>query len=236
MSVTRLPSARKQSPQGYRMLAKGDNAEIYIYGDIGWTWDGTGITASQFKDDLKSLGSPKSIDVRINSAGGDVFDGRTIYTLLAEHKAKVVMHIDGLAASAASVIAMAGDQIRISEGAFLMIHNAWTIAMGGAEDMRKTATLLDQINGTIRETYAARTKQSMDQVQQWMDEETWFSGADAVKNGFADVMVDNVKVAASVNNPARYKHLPAALNPKRVAASAAVAAMKKVIENSKIQP
>lgn len=227
--LRKFPAAQKQTPSGYRMAARGDNAEIYLYGTIGQDWFGTGITAVQFKDDLKKLGSPKNIDVRINSEGGDVFDGRTIYSLLVDHKANIIVHVDGLAASAASLIAMAGNEINIAEGAFIMIHNAWTVAMGGAIDLRKSADLLDQINGTILDTYAARTKQSKDKIKQWMDDETWFNGPDAVKNGFADETVENLKVAACVRDPARFKHVPAALCANRVAASAKVAAMRTLI-------
>src|SRR6185369_10879333 len=127
-----------QKDSGYRMLAKGkDNAEIYLYGVIGGDWFGEGVTAKQFADDLKKLGNVKTIDLRINSEGGSVFDGKAMYSLLNEHPAKVVTHIDGLAASAASFLAMAGDEIEIAEGAFVMIHNAYTIAMGDARELRR---------------------------------------------------------------------------------------------------
>src|SRR6185369_13034984 len=97
------PKTEPQKDSGYRMLAKGkDNAEIYLYGVIGGDWFGEGVTAKQFADDLKKLGNVKTIDLRINSEGGSVFDGKAMYSLLNEHPAKVVTHIDGLAASAAS--------------------------------------------------------------------------------------------------------------------------------------
>ena len=109
---------------GFSVKAKaGDEAEILIYEDVGEGWFG-GVTAKQFADELKALGSVKTINLRLNSAGGDVFDGLAIYRRLVDHPAKIVSHIDGLAASIASVIAMAGDEIRISESGFLMIHNA----------------------------------------------------------------------------------------------------------------
>src|SRR6478609_6695251 len=115
---------------GYSIKAKGTTAgEIYIYEDVGDSWFG-GVTAKQFAADLKELGPVQTLDVRINSGGGDVFDGLAIYRQLVDHPAKVVSHIDGFAASIASIIAMAGDEIRISEAGFVMIHDAWGVAVG----------------------------------------------------------------------------------------------------------
>jgi ATP-dependent Clp protease protease subunit len=122
------------------------------------TGSATASPPSKFADDLKALGNVKTIDLRINSEGGSVFDGKAMYTQLVEHKAKVITHIDGLAASAASFIAMAGDEIEIAEGGFVMIHNAWLFAMGDARELRRTADLLDTVNGTIIDVYVARTK------------------------------------------------------------------------------
>jgi ATP-dependent Clp protease protease subunit len=221
------PAAKPQATSGYRMLAKGDRGEIYLYGVIGGDWFGEGVTAKQFADDLKKLGNVKTIDVRINSEGGDVFAGKAMYALLVEHKATVIVHIDGLAASAASFIAMAGNTIEIAEGAFVMIHNSWGFCVGGAEDMRRQADLLETVNGTIVDVYAARTKQDREKIKTWMDEETWMTAKEAVANGFADKQVDNLKVAASIADPSRYKRLPAALQPKRAAALATIAAMRR---------
>lgn len=221
------PAAKPQAPNGYRMLNKGDRGEIYLYGVIGGDWFGGGVTAKQFADDLKRLGNIKQIDVRINSEGGDVFDGKAIYSLLVEHKANVTVHVDGLAASAASFIAMAGNTIEIAEGAFMMIHRAWGVAIGNVDEMRRYADLLDTVDGTIRDVYAARTKQSADDIKAWMDAETWFTAKEAVENGFADRMVENMKVAACVSDPSRYKRLPAALMPKRAAALSMIEQMRK---------
>lgn len=224
MTVNKLPGA-KIAP-GYRMQARGDRGDIYVYGVIGGDWFGDGVTATQFAQDLKALGAVKSIDLHINSEGGSVFDGKAMYSLLVAHPATVTSYIDGLAASAASFLAMAGDEIIISEGGFVMIHDAYGVSFGRAIDMRAYADLLDSVNATIREVYTARTKNTDEQVAQWMDEETWFNAKDAVASGFADKMVNNLKVAACVSDPAKYKHLPGALSPKRVAARAMVDAMK----------
>lgn len=229
MNVVPLKKPAAAQPSGYKVVAKGDRAEIYLYGVIGGDWYGEGVTAKRVADDLKALGKVKTIDVRINSEGGSVFEGKAIYTLLNAHEAKIVVHVDALAASAASLIAMAGDEIEIAEGAFIMIHNAWGFCIGGADEMRRYAELLETVSGTIREVYVARTGQTEKQVRQWMDEETWFTAKEAVEHGFADSMAENLKVAASatIADPKRYKHLPSALMPKRAAAMARLAALKR---------
>lgn len=222
--------AADATPNGYRVVARSkDSAEIYLYGVIGTDWFGDGVSAKQFATDLKALGDVKTIDLRINSEGGSVFDGKAMYSLLNEHKAKIVVHIDGLAASAASFVAMAGDEIEISEGGFVMIHNAYMVAIGDAREMRRSADMLDTVNNTIIDTYVARTKGSRKSIQTMMDNETWMTGAEAVKNGFATKMVENLKVAASVSHPERFQKLPAALKPNARRAAVAfsrIAALK----------
>lgn len=218
-------------PSGYRVVANkaSNSAEIYLYGIIGGDWFGDGVTAKQFADDLKSLGNVKTIDLRINSEGGSVFDGKAMYSLLNEHSAKIVVHIDGLAASAASFVAMAGDEIEIAEGGFVMIHNAYMVAIGDAREMRRSADMLDTVNNTIVDVYAARTRGERKAIMKMMDDETWMTGTEAVKNGFADKMVANLKVAASVSHPERFQKLPAVLKPNHKRAAAAfsrIAALK----------
>lgn len=229
MNVTPFKKPAAKTPSGYKVVARGtDAAEIYIYGVIGGDWFGEGITAKQVADDLKKLGKVSSIDVRINSEGGNVFDGKAIYSLLVENKATVNVKIDGLAASAASFIAMAGNTIEIAEGAFVMIHDAYGVSFGRAEDMRKYADLLDTVNATIYDVYAGRTKQPLDKIKKWMKDETWMTAKEAVTNGFADTITENLKVAASIAHPDRFKHLPSALLPKRAAAAAQLAALKRL--------
>jgi ATP-dependent protease ClpP protease subunit len=216
-------SPKKPQPSGYRMVARSqDKAEIYLYGTIGSDWFGDGVTAKQFSDDLKAVGNVKNIDLRINSDGGDVFQGKTIYSRLVDHPAKVTVRVDGLAASIASLIAMAGDEIVISEGGFFMVHNAWTFTAGNANDLRATADLLDTVSSSILDTYSARTKMDKAALKKMMDSETWMTGAEAVQHGFADKMVENLKVAASVSRPDLYKNLPVALNPKMARINAAL--------------
>ncbi|MPZ41301.1 MAG: Clp protease ClpP [Rhizobiales bacterium] len=227
MNNVTLLHAKKAHGQ-YRMLNKSkDRGEIWLYGIIGMDWFGDGVTAKQFADDLKKLGAVKTIDLRINSDGGVVTDARAMYNLLVEHSADVLVHIDGIAASAASFVAMAGKEIDIAEGGFVMIHNARGATFGEAEDHRRIADVLDSMNKTIRETYAARTSNSDQQLKTWMDAETWFDGKDAVKHRFADRIVENMKVAAALTHPEWFKHPPSVLLPKRAAAAARIAALRR---------
>ncbi len=194
--------------RGFWMKANDGEAEILIYEHIGEGFFGGGVSAKKFIEDLKALGDIRTLNVRINSPGGDVFDATTIYNQLVQHKATVNIFIDGLAASAASYIAMAGDTIQIAENALFMIHNASGFAMGNAVDMRKMAELLDKVDSTIVTTYQRRTKQPENKLKAWMADETWFTGQEAVDNGFADSIME----AKAVDNNfdlSRFKHAPA---------------------------
>jgi ATP-dependent protease ClpP protease subunit len=120
---------------------------------------------------------------------------------------------------------MVGNTIEIAEGGFVMIHNARMVAAGEAKDLRQAADILETVNGTIRDTYVARTRQSADQVTAWMDAETWFTGSEAVKHGFADKIVENLQAAAAITDPSKFRNLPAALRPNRARAAGALAAI-----------
>lgn len=181
---------------GYSMKARNAEADVFIYEDVGSGWFG-GVSAKQFAEDLKALGDVTVINVHINSYGGEVFDGVAIYTQLKNHPAKVISHIDGVAASIASVIAMAGDEIRIADAGFIMIHNASGGVFGESKDMRKVADLLDTITATIADVYHARTGQDLDAIKSYMDAETWFTAAQAVEMLFADTVMEGLRVAAS---------------------------------------
>lgn len=186
-------------------------AEILIYEDVGEGWFG-GISAKAFAEQLKALGSVDTIDVRINSYGGDVFDGLAIYNQLVQHRATITTHIDGVAASIASVIAMAGKDIRIAESGWLMIHDAWGMGVGNAAVMRDLADRLDAVSNQLAGVYAARSGRPVDEIRGWMAEERWFSAADALDSGLATSMAENLRMAAS-GAPARFgfRHVPAAL-------------------------
>ncbi len=170
--------------------------ELYLYDQIGPDWAGM-VSAPYFVKALKDAGD-KPVRLHINSPGGDVFEGQAIYNLLLAHKPGVDVEIDSLAASAASFVAMAGRKISIAENAMVMIHRAWSVAMGNAEDMRKTADLLEKVDGTIVDTYASRTKRSKDDLRTWMAAETWMTAQEAVDRGFADAIGQRLNVKACV--------------------------------------
>jgi ATP-dependent Clp protease protease subunit len=190
--------------------ARGATGEIWLYDQIGDGFFSDGVTAKSFQKDLTGLGKVNTINLRINSPGGNVFDGLTIYNQLKAHPARIVVDIDGLAASIASLIAMAGDEIRIAGNAMMMIHNPHGFAAGDANEMRRTAALLEQIKGNLADTYSARTGIDPGTLNSWMDGETWFTAADAVQHGFADSVVQEQRIAASYDL-SRFHNVPAAL-------------------------
>lgn len=167
--------------------------EIYVYDEIGF-W---GITAKDFARDLKQLDPKGEINLRINSPGGSVTDGIAIYNLLKNHKAKVNTFIDGLAASMASVIAMAGDKITMPENALMMIHNPWGGAMGDADELRKTADVLDKMKTALVSAYVNKTGLADTEIADLMTAETWMTGAEALEKGFATQITDEVNLQAS---------------------------------------
>lgn len=171
-------------------LAK-DTAEILIYDEIG-SW---GIGAKDFITAFPK--NATNVVISMNSAGGDVFDGLAIFNHLLNSPAKVTVKIDGLAASIASVIAMAGDEVIMAENAMMMIHNPWTLSVGTAADMRKSADLLDKTKKGLVNAYTMRTGMSDEEVSVLMDAETWMTAEEAVEMGFADTITEPVKIAAS---------------------------------------
>ena len=194
-----------------QFFARGDTAEIWLYDQIGADWFGDGITAKSFQKELSALGKVNTINLRINSPGGDVFDGVTIHNLLAQHPARVVVDVDGLAASIASVIAMAGDEIRMASNSMMMIHNPMSMAYGDEREMQRTAALLSQVKGTLVDTYTARTGGQRASVSALMDDETWLTAQDAVDNGFADSITAEQRVSACFGLLNRYRNTPSPL-------------------------
>lgn len=158
-----------------------DTAEISIYDEIGY-W---GVTASEFVKDIQSV-QAKTITLHINSPGGDVFDGIAILNSLRQHQAAVNVIIDGLAASAASFIAMAGDTVTMAPNAMLMIHEASGLVIGNAEDMTEMAALLDKTSANIANVYAQRAGGDVEDWRTAMRAETWYSDQEAVDAGLAD--------------------------------------------------
>jgi ATP-dependent protease ClpP protease subunit len=160
---------------------KGNTAEIYIYDEIGWF----GTTAQGFVDQLRDITAPR-IDLHLNSPGGDVFDGFAIYQALLDHHATIHVLVDGLAASAASFIAQAGDRVTMGKAAMMMIHDAFGLAIGNAKDMRELADRLDTISNTIAGVYSERAGGPVDFWREAMQAESWYSAEEAVTAGLAD--------------------------------------------------
>lgn len=173
--------------------AADEVAEILIYDEIS-SW---GVDAKEFVKDLAGV-KAATIRLRMNSPGGNVFDGIAIYNALKSHPASVHVQVDGLAASIASIIAMAGDSIHMAKNAFLMIHNAWALAIGDSEEMRKMADVLDKIDTTMVKTYVERTGSNQRDVRRMMSEETWMTADEAKEHGFADSVGDPVEAAAKL--------------------------------------
>lgn len=176
---------RRGDRHWFRFDAKagGDTAAVYIYDEISWF----GITAQQFIDELRGV-TAKTIALHINSPGGDVFDGIAIHNALRQHPATVNVTVDGIAASIASVIAMAGDRVEMAKGAMFMIHEPFAMTIGDAADHRKNAEALDKMAVTIAGIYAARAGGSVDYWRGLMAEETWFTDEESVTAKLADVL------------------------------------------------
>ena len=203
---------RKAKGRKFEVVAKADDreAEVYLYDHIVSSeeeadWWG-GVAPGPFVKAIKEL-DVDVIHLRINSPGGSVFAARAMEQALREHSAKVIVHIDGIAASAATFIAMAGDEVIMAKGAMFMIHKAWTVMWGNADDIRKEADLLDKIDGTLAETYADKTGKEVELIASWMADETWFTSSEALEHGFATAIAET-EAKASAWNLSAYAKAP----------------------------
>lgn len=215
MSLRQLPDVKAlQKPAGYSWEVPADvlarwpdapqaaadtqDAMITVYDVIGEDfWTGGGFTAKRMAGALRSVGQ-RDVTVRINSPGGDVFEGLAIYNELKAHPAKVTVEVTGIAASIAAVLAMAGDEIRMGLGTFVMIHNSWGMAVGNRHDLAEAITTLTAIDGAMTDIFEARTGLKQAEIAKYMDAETFFGARDAVEKGFADaVMADDPGQAAA---------------------------------------
>lgn len=178
-------------------------AEVLIYDEIG----AYGISAKGFLAELGALANDAAIDLRLNSPGGSVFDAVAIYNALKRHEGTVTVWIDGIAASAASYIAMAGDEVVMPENAFLMIHDPAGLVMGSASDMRAMAEALDKVKGSLLQGYAAKSGRSPEDIAPLMAAETWLDARDALDLGFADRIAEPVRIAARFD-VGRFRNAP----------------------------
>jgi len=190
--------------------------ELILYGDISsYSWWGDEVTPQQFNDDLTALGEVSEIIVRINSGGGDVFAATAIYTRLKSHKAKITVIVDGIAASAATVICMAGDVVKIPAAGQFMIHDP-SIWCGWSDknELKKAMNALETTKNSIIAAYALKTGKTNEEISSLMSAETWFTGGEAVDSGFCDevMFVEEVQlIAADASILSRYKNAPKAL-------------------------
>lgn len=213
--ILQLLNDNRAAPRAFSVNASDDGtvATIYLY-DVIVTddWLG-GVSAQSFVQALAGI-TADTIHLRINSPGGDVFAARAMETAIRGHSARVIAHVDGVAASAASFVMLAADEVEITDGAFVMIHNAWTFAMGNADDLREAANLLEAVDASLVRTYAKETGQSEEDISAWMAAETWMSSAEAVERGFADRLAGNGGDArASAWNLSAYDRAPNAPTP-----------------------
>ncbi|WP_445357377.1 ClpP-like prohead protease/major capsid protein fusion protein [Microbulbifer sp. ANSA002] len=200
----------KKSWYSITAAANATEADIYLYDTIGY-W---GVTAKDFARDLKALGDVSKINLHINCPGGDVFDGTAIYNLLKDHKAEVETWIEGIAASMGSVIALAGDTVHIAENAYYMVHNPSAGVRGDERALEKTKSLLAKVKTTMKSLYSSRTGMSDEEISQVMDDETWYTGAEAVEAGFATDTTAAMEMAASFNadHLNQFKNTPQAIS------------------------
>jgi ATP-dependent protease ClpP protease subunit len=195
----------------YKITARDDSAEVSIFGDIGSSWWGDSVTLADFKAEFDKIRDKAEIRVLLNSPGGDVMDGMGIYNLLSGVRQKVTIEVLGMAASIASIIALAGKELVMGEGSFYMIHNPITFALGGSGDLRKAADLLDTVRGQMVGIYAQRTALTSEEIEAAMDGETWYTAEQAVEAGFASSVADygDTEMVASYDiSKYRYAHVP----------------------------
>lgn len=209
--ILQLLSDNRSAERFFNVVDSGDDeVTVYLYDYIVADDYWGGISALTFARELAGI-TASVIRLRVDSPGGDVFAARAMEAAIRGHSAKVIAHVDGLAASAASFLIMAADEIEISEGGFVMIHKAWTALWGNADDLRAEADLLDKIDGTLVATYAKRSGQADTDIAEWMKAETWFAGAEAVEKGFADRLANSdtkTQARASAWNLRAYSNAP----------------------------
>lgn len=209
-----------------RAESNGDEATIYLHGVIGGWWGD--IDETMFAQAMANT-KAETIHLRINSPGGDVFAARAMMTAIAQHSAKVIAHVDGYAASAASGICMACDEVEMAAGSQMMIHEGWTITMGNKRDHRKVGDLLEKIDNGLTDDYARRTGKSAEDIEAMLEAETWLDADEAVEQGFADRKVEVVqKRKSNTWNLSAYKNAPKPEEPE--ADDGEVAAHRNALE------
>ncbi|EKN3576267.1 Clp protease ClpP [Yersinia enterocolitica] len=193
------PSAVERWNGGLKAADTGENS-ISIFDVIGQDYWGEGVSTKRIAAALRSMGG-EDVTVNINSPGGDMFEGLAIYNLLREYSGKVTVKVLGIAASAASIIAMAGDEVQIGRGAFLMIHNCWVVMMGNRHDLAKAAIDIEPFDRAMGDIYSARTGLPAADIAAMMDNETYIAGSDAVEKSFADSLLSADEITNDDQSP-----------------------------------
>lgn len=234
-----LPKALSAWSTGIKAESAADENSISIMDVIGEDWYG-GVSSARVDAALRYIGRDKPVTVYINSPGGDVFEGLAIYSLLMDHAGKVTIKNMGLAASAASIIMMAGkkpgNQVITAKTSFTMIHNCWTCACGDQNDFRKYADYLAQFDEVMAELYHDRTGNGIEQVAQWMDDETWMNGKKSVELKFADSLMDEpVKTDEATAAAFSLRSLQAMLAQNGMTGEQAQALLNPILNNGQRQ-
>jgi ATP-dependent Clp protease, protease subunit len=188
----------------FRAEVKDDVTNLTIYGEIGESFWGDSVSAKDVEEAIKNV-TTNTIKVNVNSPGGDVFAGIAIYNQLKNHPAKVIIENDGLMASAASVLGMAADELIMNTGSMLMIHEAWTWAMGTKADIKKTLNALEGIDKSLADIYMTKFQGERSEIENMIVNETWFTASEAVDAGLAD-KVNEVKEQEDELDPEEYKN------------------------------
>lgn len=210
-AVARFWGKALEKPDWYSVKDQSeDEAEIMIYDVIGWPFN----DANEL---VRSIGAmkTKAITVRINSPGGDVFDGTAIFNALANHPAKVTTRVEGLAASMGSVLAMAGKEVQAYSNTWMMIHDPWVLAMGNQYELRDIADVLEKIGGSLLDIYTGKTKTGKKEMKQMMADETWMTAAEAEKKGFVDTVLTSGKAAKAHFDLGVFANVPDGLSAER---------------------
>lgn len=195
--MSNVTQIKDNSAARFQLKAKGKkNAELVLYGTIGDTFWEEGITGKSVVNALNELGNIENLDVRINSMGGDVFEGVTIYNRLKQMDAKVTVYVDGLAASIATIIAMAGDEVILSEGTLFMVHSPMTMAFGNQREFQDKIEILDTIEEEMLGIYARKTGLSRSEIRSLLHAETWMNAEEALEKGFATSVMEEEKMVA----------------------------------------
>lgn len=224
------PRALDRWASGIRAADGGGERSIGIYDAIGYDdWTGEGVTAKRIAGALRALG-PGPVTVNINSPGGDVFEGLAIYNLLRGHDGEVTVKVLGVAASIASVIAMAGDSVQIARSGFLMVHNVWVLALGNRIDLAEVAASLQPFDDALAGIYAARTGQDAGAMAKLMDAETWIGGEAAIEGGFADELLpsDQVQQGAGKASASAVRRIEAGLRASGMPKSEAMRLISEI--------